>query len=431
MLYGLVPASVIAPLDRLLRWRHFPGVLQGPLLVIVAEVAFLATEPPRHSEMNVGAALVWQLWWALLPFFTILMARAWCALCPFAALGDLAQRLRPSPLPLPPLPVRRIGPWVGTASLVLLGLVFLLLSLENNGGLTAALLGVFALLATVTAILWRGRAWCRYLCPVGLLLGLYSRLAWLRLEPVGELGRRAAAAGAGHCPMFTSTLAPESTRDCVLCSRCLQVPGSESVSIRLKAPSLADQTLHPAESAAVSLLMGLLLVDAVRMTPIYSRYMARAVPLLGGRYEIAMALGLAGVVMALFLVQLGLSVHGGSGSGAFWSRFGRLSLVLLPLALATQLALSAQHLMATPDVLRNLAAELELVAPGHMPPVDAYIFLWPAKLLQWSMLAVGGSVSFHLSLHGRDQRWRAPTVVSSLVALPLLAVFVEPMSVAC
>ena len=431
MSHGLVPASVTFPLERLLRWRHFPGILQWPFLIAATAVAFLATETPRHSEMNVGAALVWQFWWTLLPFFTIVAARGWCGLCPFAALGDLVQRLRLSPLPPPPLLLRRIGPWVGTASLTCLGFAFLILSLENNGRLTAALLAAFVVLVTATALLWKGRAWCRYLCPVGLLLGLYSRLAWLRLEPVGESGRRAASAGARHCPLFTSTLAPRRAQDCVLCSSCLRVPGSKSVAVRLKVPSLSSQSLPPAESATVSLLMGLLLVDALRMTPLYSRYMARAVPLLGGRYEMAMALGLVAVVVALLLLQVGLSLHGGGGKLPFWSRFGHLSLVLLPLVLVTQLALSAQHLMATGDVIRNLAAELEFVPPGHMPPTDAYTFLWPMKLLQWGMLGLGGAVSFHLSPREEDQRRRVSTVMSALVALLLLAVFVEPMSVAC
>ena len=431
MSHGLVPATVTFPLERLLRWRHFPRILQWPFLIAATVVAFLATETPRHSEINVGAALVWQFWWALLPFFTLAVARAWCGLCPFAALGDLVQRFRPSPLPPPPLLVRRIGPWVGTASLTCLGFAFLLLSLENNGRLTAVLLGVFALAATTTALLWRGRAWCRYLCPVGLLLGLYSRLAWLRLEPVGKSGRRATSAGARHCPLFTSTLAPRRAQDCVLCSSCLHVPDSKSVAVRLKVPSLSGQWLPPAESAAVSLLMGLMLVDSLRMTPLYSWYMARAVPLLGGRYEMAMALGLAALVGALLLLQVGLSLHGGGGKPSFWGRFGHLSLVLLPLVLATQLALSAQHLMATGDVIRNLAAELELVPPGHMPPADAYTFLLPMKLLQWAMLGLGGAVSFHLSPRGAGQRRRVSTAVSALVALSLLAVFVEPMSVAC
>lgn len=427
---GLVVGRVVAPLNRLMRWRRFPEVLQGPVLALVAAVAFMAAKSPHHSEMNAGAAVIWLLWWVLLPFLTVVAARVWCSFCPFATLGDLAQRFLDSSQPLPPLLLRRVGPWIGAVLLVLLAAVFLLFSLESDGPLTAALLAAFAAAAIVTAILWRGRTWCRYLCPLGLLLGLYSRLAWLRLRPVGESGRRAAAAGARGCPLFTSTLAARSVHDCVFCSRCLRVPGSDSVVARLEVPSLAGQVLLPAESVAVPLLLGLLLVDAARMTPLYSVYMAGAMPVLGGRYELAMALGLAGVVVILLLAHVGLSLVG-DDNGSFWSRFGYMSASLLPLAMAVQLAVSTQHMTAIGDVVRSLAVELEFVEPGHMPPADVYRFLWPLKLLQWSIVAVGVVVSFNIPHYAADRGWLAPKVVTALAGLLLLVVFAEPMSVAC
>ena len=51
-------------MERLLRWRAFPAVFQWPLLGLVALVAYLALRPVHHAELNPGAAIVWQLWWA-------------------------------------------------------------------------------------------------------------------------------------------------------------------------------------------------------------------------------------------------------------------------------------------------------------------------------------------------------------------------------
>ncbi|MGE5619190.1 MAG: 4Fe-4S binding protein [Sphingomonadaceae bacterium] len=168
--------------SRLLRWPWFPLIPQATLLAAATAVVVLALRPPQRSEMNLGAALVWQLWWTLLPFFILLTARLWCAVCPFSALGDLAQRLRRPALPLPPARLRAVGPWIAALGLAIMGFLFLLLSLESSGPFTALLLLALASGALVSSLLWRGRAWCRYLCPLGLMAGLYSRLAWLRLS---------------------------------------------------------------------------------------------------------------------------------------------------------------------------------------------------------------------------------------------------------
>ena len=425
-------------MERLLRWRAFPAVFQWPLLGLVALVAYLALRPVHHAELNPGAAIVWQLWWAFLPFFILLTARLWCAICPFPALGDAAQRLSPLPLPLPPSRVRRAGPWLATIALALLGFVFLLLSLEGNGPLTAVLLLVFAVGAVGTSLLWRGRAFCRYLCPLGLMAGLYSRLAWLRLGPYGDHKGQAAMA-ARRCPLFTSPIASRRAQDCTLCAACLHGEGGEAVTVRLQRPSLAGPALSTAEAMAITLLLGFLLADALRMTPLYLRYMARATPLLGGDYQTAMASGVAGTVILLLLGQAVLALimgrmrraEGPGKTGGFWPVFARLSLVWLPLALATHLALSAQHLLAVDIVARNLGAELALFAPGHMPPADAYSFVWAMKGLQWATLAVGLGAALYLA--GRTGQDRGPSLLvgAALPAMALGAIFWEPMSVAC
>ncbi len=379
--------------------------------------------------MNAGAALVWQLWWPLLPFFLLLTSRAWCAVCPFSTLGSLVQRLRPSVARLPSPGTRRAGAWSATAALGAMGFLFLLLTLESNGPFTAALLLVFAAGAAGASLFWRGRVWCRYICPLGLMAGLYSRLAWLRLEVVGD-AEKPGAAGGYSCPVFTSPGSPRRTQDCVLCSACLKAPGGEAVAVRFGPPSFTQPLLTPPEAVTVSLLLGLLLVDALRMTPPYLRYMAWAVPLVRDSYETAMALGIAGSTALLLLVQIAATLLSARGRWS-WQQFARLSMALLPLALASQLALSAQHLMAAGEVIRNLGAELGLLAPGHMPPTDAYVVVWPLKALQWSTLAAGGALSVLQVARGAGSVRAVPIFGAALLAAVLLAIFLEPMSISC
>jgi len=410
------------------RWRLYPSALRYPILAVTAFVVVLSFVPPRHSEMNVGAALVWQVWWALLPFFVLLTARTWCAVCPFPAAGDLIRQALRSRRPTPPAVVRRVGPWLAVGMLALFGFGFLLLALETSGPKTGVLLLLFATATVAFALPWRGQAWCRFACPVGLLLGLYSRLAWLRLGVGGNI-HEAAAAGARACPVFTSPVSSRRSHDCVVCSACAKAPGGESVSVSVGRPSLVGQRLAPAEAVGVSVLLGLLLADAIRMVPLYLSYVSTVVSKLHWSYEIAITVGVLGTVTLTLLVQTGIALVGGKKT--FWDRYISLGLALLPIVLAAQLALSSQHLLAFGEVVRNLGAEFELLAPGHMPPADAYVVVWPAKLLQFGFIVLGTVVASRF-MPPAGTPWRRLQVGTvAAAALALLAVFAQPMSIAC
>ena len=94
-----------------------------------------------------------------------------------------------------------------------------LLPLEQPAyGMGMLVLLIFAGILALNAV--RDRFWCRYLCPLGALLGLVSRMAWLRREVGGVCTECQRCARA--CPMGTIDPVRQFASDPAECTVCLE-----------------------------------------------------------------------------------------------------------------------------------------------------------------------------------------------------------------
>lgn len=109
------------------------------------------------------------------------------------------------------------------------------------GGLTALLF------VTVLALnAWRPRFWCRYLCPLGALLGLVSKMAWLRRTLSDSCIECARCARA--CPTGTIDAAQHYASDpseCIMCLECLPVCAKAGQQFRGQLTPAAWQPYDP------------------------------------------------------------------------------------------------------------------------------------------------------------------------------------------
>lgn len=393
----------------------------------------LALRRPVRAESNVGASAVWLLWWPVVPFLALAAGRLWCAACPFAALADLTERVADRLVPwrrrAPGAAVRVASAWWLPAAIALLGVAFLALGLEMSGPLTAAVLALFAAGSAGLALALRGRAWCRYACPLGATLGLYARFSVWMLRP--------AAAGARprpfRCPALLSPLRAIDPRHCQLCARCYDAGAARIARQQPGGTALAGALggLGGADAALAVALAGVLVADTVRMTPLFLGYIGVALAVVGpAGYRLAVALlpllGIAAVAATLgvlvMLVAAAARLTGGWRAG--W-REGAAALV--PVAFAAQLGLSLQHLAGSAGpTLQALAVEL-LPVPwsGHIPPSEAYSVLLPLKAVQLALIVVPAAAA--------ALAWRRPVARGALAtgAAGFAAMFALPMSLAC
>jgi polyferredoxin len=80
-------------INRFLRSKWFPGIIQWPTLLVFMVIMFQLLLGPESAHDNLGTALTWVLWWPLIPIIFLFLGRFWCAICPFATINDLVKSL--------------------------------------------------------------------------------------------------------------------------------------------------------------------------------------------------------------------------------------------------------------------------------------------------------------------------------------------------
>jgi hypothetical protein len=226
----------------------FTVMLAGYMFAILA--GLIGTPVGSH---NFSIVFVWIAWWALLilvavPFF----GRGWCAVCPIPLPGEWLQRgavlappdRKPKRLNLRwPRAFRNM--WLQNAAFLLLALFssVLLTTPKITGIVLAALL--FA--AMGLSMVFERRSFCRYLCPVGGFIGIYSQAAPLELRIkdrqvcagcAGKPCYNGSPAGYG-CPWDVFPGGLTKNTYCGLCMECIRTCPHDNIAVNLR-PFAAD-----------------------------------------------------------------------------------------------------------------------------------------------------------------------------------------------
>jgi transcriptional regulator with AAA-type ATPase domain/NAD-dependent dihydropyrimidine dehydrogenase PreA subunit len=241
---------------------------------LVVGVLFLG---PQDRQHNVALNFFWAWWWPLILISFPFVGRLWCSVCPFMIYGEVVQKLSLWLVPrqLKHWPRDAADRWGGWFMVGLFTLIFLweeLWDLENTAYLSSCLLLLITAGAMIFSVLFERRFWCRYLCPIGGMNGLFAKLSMTELRAqqgtcsaectTYQCYKGGPVKGEGQdtegCPLYSHPAQLVDNRDCVLCMTCLKACPHRSVELNLRPPGIELWTTHQPRHHEVALLLLLL-----------------------------------------------------------------------------------------------------------------------------------------------------------------------------
>jgi len=357
-------------LYEVVRSRWFQAVPQLVALGVFGVVVYtgLFGSPIR----NLAPVLVWTLWWGGLIFAVALLGPAFCFVCPWDALANLVSRLsltrRTESLSFglrPPAWLRTVWPAIVLFALLTWAELGLGITTDPRG---TAYLGLgMAALAVGTALLFEKKTFCRYLCPVGRIQGIYSNFSPIELRPRNPRACEKCTTEdclngneRGYpCPTGLSLKVIQDSSYCIGCTECVKSCNKHNVALNLR-PFATDLSKigRPRRDEvwlAVSLL-ALTLFHGLTMTTAWETFAPGQPSLLkwmhtrlGTPQTLSFTLGMIAAVtlpILLYWVSCALGARLTRGSGVrAGTLFSAYTFSLLPIALFYHLAHNSMHVL--------------------------------------------------------------------------------------
>jgi 4Fe-4S binding protein len=344
-------------------------LLAGYVFAIVA--GLIGTPVGSH---NFSIVIVWIAWWAILiliavPFF----GRGWCAVCPIPLPGEWIQRgaLLGAPARKPrwlnlrwPKALRNI--WLQNASFLLLALFSSVLLTTPT--VTAIVLAGMLFAAIGLSLVFERRAFCRYVCPVGGFIGLYSQTAPIELRikdkqvcvqcdgkpcyngpstgvSIAGVGSSGSQTGYG-CPWDVFPAGLSKNTYCGLCMECLRTCPHDNIAVNARAfgADLARPTRRLDEAFKSFIMLGSAIVYAAVLLGPWGR-LKEAAYSVGTTLWFVYALVFLAIILVLLPGLFTVGLLPAQDRRLLRQRFTALSTCLIPLGLMFWVAFSLSFVL--------------------------------------------------------------------------------------
>ncbi len=390
-------------IDHFMRSRWFPGIIQWPTLLIFLVIMFELILGPDSAHDNFGTAMTWVLWWPLIPIIFLFLGRFWCAICPFATINDLVQKLVGNNRPVPKF-LKKYGIWIIDA-------LFIFITWSDHvWGVVENPLGSGILMLTLTTgviasgSFFERRTFCRHVCFLGGLSGNYARAGMLSLRGTPEICATCTIAAcykgtekAPGCSLFEFPKTMASSANCVICADCIKNCPNDSIQLTLRPPTkelwfIRKPKMEEAFLSAV--IMGIVFVQNVTMLEVWGSMLKWLEQAAGTtNYAITFSITFAiSIIIPVALLGLASWIAGKFNKATLVENFTRFGYAIIGLDVAGHIAHNLFHLLAEgKSVFYTALGLFGMEVHGASPAIFG---MGTIQALQFGLIALGfiGSV---------------------------------------
>lgn len=337
---------------KVLRSRQFLTFLIAPTMAVFTFIV-LAGFLGEQNTGNPAVLLTWILWWPAVIFTFFILGRIWCAICPFGYLGDVAQKIFSFKWKVPSI-FRNM--WWRLGLFLALTWATTLWALDRWPNGTAWLALGETLGAIALAFFFEKRAFCRYLCPIGGVFGLYSMAAPVR---VGVKDSKVCYRDCPEkncydsCAWFQYPPMVDRNAECSLCLDCVRACPHDNLTLQTQqfgADLVHFQSRRKSldEALAIAIVMGVALLQTMVMLNGWADWQAKIGAFLHlepGRLLYTVSFIAVGVIAPILVVSLVTYLSVSQKSSGEFSRVLRTyAYSFVPLGLALHAAHNFHHL---------------------------------------------------------------------------------------
>jgi polyferredoxin len=412
------------------RSRWYPAVFQVPVAAVFGLVGYELLAGPTTAHDNAGTALMWVLWWPLVPLTFLLLGRFWCAVCPFATLSDLVQKAVGLHRPVPRF-LKVYGIWVIDACFLAITWADHVWGIVGSPWGSGVLLLLLTTAVVVSGAFFQRRTFCRYLCFLGGLSGNYARAGMVQLRTDPDICATCTSRAACYngtdstppCPLFSFPRQLDSMANCNLCASCVKSCPHDAISITVRPPARELWLVGRArieESFLAMAIMGIVLIQNVTMLSVWQDVLDRIKATTGiTGYPVIFTLAfVVAVSLPVGLLALACWVAAPESRETVRANFARFGYALIPLDVAAHVAHNLFHLLSEGKAVLFTVGGVFGSSSDGSPAIAGPTTI---TVLQYALLASGVALSVLTARRISIGRYGAAALARG-VALPFVVV---------
>lgn len=231
------------PIRRFIKSKIYPDTFRNIIAAIYIFITLLLLFGFNGYEKTT-VLLIWAISWPLLMVGVIFTSRLFCGLCPMRTIAEKIQNRLKFSFKVPEF-IKKKGAFIGVFGFAMILSIEHIVDMPNEPLVTAGLFLSILGFAVIFSILFDRAVWCRHLCPLGQMNGVYSKLSMVEIRAntsVCNSECRLPTCYSGMdknkgCPMYLGVFNMYTNENCLMCGQCIKNCKHQSVQLNLRVPA--------------------------------------------------------------------------------------------------------------------------------------------------------------------------------------------------